>query len=238
MPNSSIDGISASNIPNSQPQHARSAQQDTESDDSTTKVNDKKETSYSGAKEQSAHDKQEISKLATRDREVRAHEASHKNAGGSLIRGAAQFTYQKGPDGKQYASGGEVSIDTSSVPDDPQATLQKANQIRAAALAPTNPSTQDKSVAANAASMAANAHAEIVKQQAAEKAEKLESSTTDLSDENNNIESTQTSSRPEANQSESNDQLNTASQNTAPIPKYVAVTHAPSDPGSDIDILV
>ena len=45
-----------------------------------------------------------------------------------------------GPDGQRYAIGGEVPIDLSAVPGNPQATLQKALTIRRAALAPTDPS--------------------------------------------------------------------------------------------------
>jgi len=64
----------------------------------------------------------------------------------------------------QYAVGGEVSIDTSKVSGDPVATLQKAQQIQAAALAPVQPSSQDRNVAARAAQMAVEARAEISKQ--------------------------------------------------------------------------
>lgn len=56
---------------------------------------------------------QHISKLQQRDREVRSHEQSHISAGGSHVNGGASYTYQRGPDNKQYAVGGSVSIDTS-----------------------------------------------------------------------------------------------------------------------------
>ncbi|WP_303620985.1 putative metalloprotease CJM1_0395 family protein, partial [Methylogaea oryzae] len=72
----------------------------------------------------------------------------------------ASFSYERGPDGQQYAVGGEVSIDTSPVPNDPEATARKAEQIRRAALAPANPSGQDISVAAAASQMQAQAQAE------------------------------------------------------------------------------
>ena len=105
-----------------------------------------------------------INELKNRDREVRAHEAAHKAAAGSLAKGGASFSYTRGPDGKLYAVGGEVSIDTSRVAGDPQATLQKANLIRAAALAPAQPSAQDRAVAAQAGIMAAEARAELAEQ--------------------------------------------------------------------------
>jgi len=111
-------------------------------------------------KAQTSSDKVEISKLASRDREVRAHEAAHKAAGGQLT-GPAQFDYEQGPDNKRYAVSGEVSIDTSTVDGNPQATIQKANQIKAAALAPANPSAQDRMVASQASVMAAEAQVEL-----------------------------------------------------------------------------
>ena len=96
---------------------------------------------------------------------VRAHENAHKTVGGGLVRGGANFTYTAGPDGKVYATGGEVQIDISPIKDDPEATIQKMQQVRAAALAPADPSSQDRSVAALAQSIAANARAEASKQE-------------------------------------------------------------------------
>jgi len=86
-------------------------------------------------------------------------------AGGGLVRGGPTYTYQRGPDGRTYAVGGEVSLDTSSVPGDPEATLRKAQQVKAAALAPANPSAQDRAVAASAESMAAQARQDLTSQQ-------------------------------------------------------------------------
>ena len=106
----------------------------------------------------------EVETLKKRDREVRAHEQAHIAAGGSLVRGGAVFEYKTGPDGKRYAVGGEVSIDTSEVPNDPQATLRKAAQIKRAALAPAQPSPQDYRVAAQAAQMEARAAMELMRQ--------------------------------------------------------------------------
>ncbi len=103
----------------------------------------------------------QLADLRDRDREVRAHEQAHLAAAGPHARGGASFEYQVGPDGQRYAVGGEVSIDTSSVPDDPAATIQKAQQIRAAALAPASPSAQDQRVAAAATQMEAQARAEL-----------------------------------------------------------------------------
>lgn len=108
-------------------------------------------------------EQQRIRTLQQRDREVRAHEMAHVAAGGSLVRHGASFNYENGPDGQRYAIGGEVSIDASPGRD-PQETLVKAAQIKAAALAPAEPSPQDRQVAAMAVRMAMQASAELVRQ--------------------------------------------------------------------------
>lgn len=104
--------------------------------------------------------KQQLDKLRKTDQEVRTHEAAHKAAGGQYA-GSASFSYQTGPDGQQYAVGGEVPIDMSPIPNDPQATIQKMQQVRAAAMAPANPSDADRQVAAKAAELAQKAQAEM-----------------------------------------------------------------------------
>lgn len=100
---------------------------------------------------------QQLRELKQRDAEVRAHERAHMAAAGQHAIGGAQYTYQVGPDGRRYAIGGHVNIDTSSVPDDPEASEEKAQQVRRAALAPGDPSAQDMQVAAQAAQMEAEA---------------------------------------------------------------------------------
>ena len=106
-----------------------------------------------------------IEDLRQRDAEVRRHEQSHTMAAGAHALGSAKYTYQVGPDGKRYAVGGEVQVDMSEVPDDPEATLRKAQQLQAAALAPSDPSGADRSVAMAAARMAAEARSEIMEKQ-------------------------------------------------------------------------
>lgn len=109
----------------------------------------------------------ELAQLQSRDREVRAHEAAHAAAAGPVATSGPHFTYERGPDGQLYAVGGEVNIDTSPVPNDPEATIRKAQTIRTAALAPANPSAQDRAVAAQAGKMEAQARREIQQQQTA-----------------------------------------------------------------------
>jgi hypothetical protein len=116
-------------------------------------------TSGADRLELSTEASKETQKLKALDQKVRAHEAAHQAAGAGLV-GGASFTYQRGADGRMYAVGGEVSIDTSPVPGDPEATLTKMQQVQAAALAPADPSAQDRAVAAAAAATAAAAQGE------------------------------------------------------------------------------
>lgn len=110
---------------------------------------------------------EEIRRLQARDREVRAHEAAHAAAGGAYA-GAPTYTFERGADGQSYAVGGEVSIDVSPVSGDPQATLQKAQQVKAAALAPAEPSAQDMKIAQRAQAMAAKAQQELSREMSEE----------------------------------------------------------------------
>ena len=113
--------------------------------------------------ELSAEAQKKVAELKQVDQRVRAHEAAHMAAGGGLVQGGASFSYTRGPDGKAYAVAGEVGIDASAVPDDPAATLRKAQRVVAAALAPADPSPQDRKVAAAAGAMAAEAASELVR---------------------------------------------------------------------------
>lgn len=109
----------------------------------------------------SAPEAAEVARLKARDAQVRAHEAAHMAAGGSLVRGGPAYSYQKGPDGRAYAVGGEVSIDTGGVPGDPKASAARARQVAAAAMAPADPSGQDRAVAARAMAAAAQADGKV-----------------------------------------------------------------------------
>ncbi|PIE24907.1 MAG: hypothetical protein CSA60_02845 [Neptuniibacter caesariensis] len=104
--------------------------------------------------------------LSRRDREVRAHEQAHAALGGQYA-SAPTYTYERGPDGRMYAVEGEVKIDTTPIPNDPQATLEKAELIQRAALGVAEPSSADRAVAAKAQVMATEARAEILQQEEA-----------------------------------------------------------------------
>ncbi|GAA6153740.1 putative metalloprotease CJM1_0395 family protein [Pseudoteredinibacter isoporae] len=108
----------------------------------------------------SREEMQLIQKLAARDREVKDHEQAHAAVGGELA-GAPSYEYQKGPDGKNYAVGGEVPITIQEVAGDPKATLENARKVQRAALAPAEPSDQDRRVAARAAQLEQQALREI-----------------------------------------------------------------------------
>ena len=120
-----------------------------------------------------------VQKLRNRDREVKAHEQTHLAAAGAYARGGASYDYQTGPDGRRYAVGGEVSIDTSPVANDPEATLRKAQAVRRAANAPAKPSSQDRRVASQAASMEATARQEAALKRSEENKEESESPKSD-----------------------------------------------------------
>lgn len=120
----------------------------------------KKEIKGAVEAEVEAQEQKQIQELAARDREVRQHEQNHAAVGGKYA-GAPSYEFERGPDGRLYAVAGEVSIDTSPVPNDPEATLEKAEVIQRAALAVSEPSPQDRAVAAAAAAMAAEARAEM-----------------------------------------------------------------------------
>lgn len=105
-----------------------------------------------------------LRELAARDLEVRTHEQAHASVGGELA-GTASYSFTQGPDGARYAVSGEVSIDVSDVPGDPQATIDKMARVRRAALAPAEPSAQDRQVAAMATQKMTEAQADLANQQ-------------------------------------------------------------------------
>lgn len=113
-------------------------------------------------------EQEEVTRLEQRDAEVRAHENAHKAAAGQHARGGPTYEFERGPDGRRYAVGGEVQIDTSPVPNDPDATILKMRQVRRAALAPAEPSPQDRRVASEASQQESAARREKLAQQQAE----------------------------------------------------------------------
>jgi hypothetical protein len=119
--------------------------------------------------QQQLSEQQEIESLKQRDQEVRAHEQAHAAVGGQYA-GSPQYEFQTGPDGQRYAVGGEVSIDIGEEPTAEQ-TLRKMQQVKAAALAPAEPSPQDLRVATEATQKAFEARNEITERRRDELAE-------------------------------------------------------------------
>ena len=137
------------------------AESGTGSSSSTEGSKEKKSPSTDGS-ELTEEELQLVEELEVRDREVRQHEQAHANVGGQYT-GAPELQYTRGPDGRMYATSGEVSVDTSAIPDDPQATIEKMRTIISAALAPAEPSSQDYQVAAKAQALMNEALVELSK---------------------------------------------------------------------------
>ncbi len=122
--------------------------------------------SNAGGDDLTDEEKAQVAKLKAIDAKVRAHERAHTAAGGQYA-GAPSYSYTRGPDGRMYATAGEVSIDIGAE-NDPHATLRKAAQVAAAALAPADPSGADRAVAAAAQKLRLQALAEIRAEKQAE----------------------------------------------------------------------
>jgi len=103
--------------------------------------------------------------LKSTDRKVRAHEAAHLAAAGGLALSGANFQMEAGPDGQRYAVAGDVRISVGEGRT-PEETLRRARLIQAAALAPSDPSSADRAVAAAARAMEMRALGEIASRNA------------------------------------------------------------------------
>lgn len=114
-----------------------------------------------------------LAELQQIDRAVRAHEQAHLQAGAGVVTSAASYTYTYGPDGRQYAVGGEVGIDTSPEAK-PEANIDKGIRIQAAALAPIDPSPQDHRVASVGSQLEAQGRSNLATQQAEVRALEVE----------------------------------------------------------------
>jgi len=110
----------------------------------------------------SEEEQRQVQELKEIDRKVRAHEMAHLGAAAGIAMSGANFEYKRGPDGVNYAVGGDVKIDVSEERT-PEATIDKARRVVAAAMAPADPSPQDRQVAARARAMEAQARAEMAK---------------------------------------------------------------------------
>lgn len=120
------------------------------------------QSATASAAELDAAEAAQVRELAATSRKVQAHEAAHAAVGGTLA-GSKSFSYVTGPDGIRYAVAGEVGIEFGQSADNPELTMRNALQLRAAALAPADPSPQDLHVAAQASQIVQKAQQGLVK---------------------------------------------------------------------------
>ncbi|MEM7041286.1 MAG: putative metalloprotease CJM1_0395 family protein [Pseudomonadota bacterium] len=91
----------------------------------------------------------DVTRLQQRDQQVRQEEKAHAAVAGDLA-GPINYVYQRGPDGRQYAVGGSVGIEATTLSGDPIDAKRKAGRMAAAANAAINPSAQDYAAARQA----------------------------------------------------------------------------------------
>jgi hypothetical protein len=135
-------------------------QRDENTEESTDEEQQEEQDSAEQEEQELAQEQEQITELKARDTEVRIHEQAHASVGGQYA-GSPSYEYERGPDGTNYAVSGEVQIDVSEIPNDPQATINKMQTVRAAALAPAEPSSADRSIAADATKKLAAAQTEL-----------------------------------------------------------------------------
>ncbi len=139
----------------------------------------------SGNDELTQQEQREVSELKMTDSQVKAHEHAHKAAAAGLSTSGPNYEYETGPDGKKYAVAGDVNVSYKHS-DDPEVNLRNAQQLRASALAPADPSSQDRKVAMQAEREIAQAKQEIMEEQRQtdEQASSFGDSTSEISPEN------------------------------------------------------
>jgi len=117
------------------------------------------EESLRVAGQQRGFDQERARAMSEMSGSVRLHEEAHLAALGGAA-GPIVYSMVSGPGGS-YASGGSIAVDISPVPGDPAATMRKAEGIRLAAMAPSNPSVADVRTAAAAYQLEAAARREM-----------------------------------------------------------------------------
>ena len=142
---------------------------------STEEINKNlKQDKTSDKLELTEQEKKEVTSLKMRDQSVRNHERAHLQAAGKWASSGASYSFKRGPDNKLYAVAGEVNIDISEERT-PEETIEKMKVVKRAALAPADPSPQDKRVAAKAAAIEFRARMEKSQETAKKLSEKDES---------------------------------------------------------------
>jgi len=108
----------------------------------------------------SEQDLAQIQILTLQDSKIRNDKEAQVRVGGQYT-SRPQYEYEKGPDNRQYAISGHVEIDARSVAGNPEETIRKLRVVKRAALAPAEPSAEDRKIAANASNGIQQAVGEI-----------------------------------------------------------------------------
>lgn len=171
----------------SQSQHARIEEDEQQQSDEQRQQQQQE-------RRQQQQEQQRIQELKDRDTEVRIHEQAHASVGGQYA-GSPSYTFEQGPDGVQYAVAGEVPIDVAPVSGDPEATIDKMQQVRAAALAPAEPSGADKAIASLASQQMVEAQGDLQQQRVEQFSESSQGSeSTEGTSDSNSVEGSQATS--------------------------------------------
>ncbi len=157
-----------------------------QSEQGSNSESNQKSNTGSGNDELTQQEQREVSELKMTDSQVKAHEHAHKAAAAGLSTSGPNYEYETGPDGKKYAVAGDVNVSYKHS-DDPEVNLRNAQQLRASALAPADPSSQDRKVAMQAEREIAQARQEIMEEQrqTEEQTNSSDSTTSNVSTENN-----------------------------------------------------
>lgn len=203
--NSGQADISSSRLNENNPADPSISEEQMKPDERSKRQESESKQQVQNQEQQQKQDLELVRSLSQRDSEVHAHENAHSAVGGQYA-GSANYTYQQGPDGVSYAVGGEVPIDVGAIPGNPAATLEKMQLVQRAALAPADPSSQDRKIAALAAQQAGQARAELVSESrgssssdgetAAEKADKADAKEPSVSSAQDASQKTETESSP------------------------------------------
>ncbi len=159
---SDVEDVTYSSIVRSRSGHHENSESGDSSSDSDEKEGSDKvgtESKKINGEELTDEEKAKVDELKARDKEVRVHEQQHKAAGGQYA-SQPSYTKETGPDGREYIVDGKVDISISEE-STPEKTIAKMKQVYAAALAPAEPSSQDRKVAAEAKSKQHEAEMEI-----------------------------------------------------------------------------
>lgn len=88
-----------------------------------------------------------LSRYKESDAQIRQHEQAH--AAASPYASTPDYSYSVGPDGKLYATGGEVRVDTS-MPKDKEAAAHKLDELDQLSSAPNDLSAADAQISRTA----------------------------------------------------------------------------------------